>query len=335
MPRNGYAKHTTSDTLPIAMTERFRDRDIRFANGSRGQNIDVPSANPLNYWQAISDPQAMPRVTIDGKLFVPPRMPNAKKPPLVIIAPGSLGISAGNMQHAETLSNEGIAVFVLDPFGPRDVTSTVANQTLFSFAASAYDVVAAVRVLSRRDEIDVTRIALQGHSRGGSAVLTATAKKFANDINVKAVLAAYPWCGHQFLDPDVGATEVRSIVGDRDEWVSAQQVQGHMQAIRLRGGKATWRIVAGAGHSFDRETKTQRLEDARVSPGAPTAYLRDDGAFIHPATGEGDPKLVDRDIAVYALKAGYGVRGASIGSEGDQPRIFRDDMVGFFQRTLL
>jgi len=313
------------------MTERFRDRDITFANGARGLNVDIPSANPLNYWQAISDPQAMPRVTLDGKLFLPP---GKTKPPLVIIAPGSLGISAGNMQHAETLTNEGIAVFVLDPFGPRDVTSTVANQTLFSFAASAYDVVAAVQVLAQRPEIDPQRMGLQGHSRGGSAVLTAVSKKFAPALNVKAVLAAYPWCGHQFLDPDVGATDVRSIVGDRDEWVSAQQVQGHMQAIRLRSGKASVRIVAGAGHSFDRETPVQKLNDARVSPGAPTAYLRDDGAFIHPATGEADPKLVDRDIAVYALKAGYGVRGASIGSQDDQPKIFRDDMISFFRRTL-
>jgi dienelactone hydrolase len=314
------------------MTERFRDKTIVFANGSKGQNLDVPSANPLNYWQAISDPGAMPKVMLDGKLFLPP---GKTQPPVVVIAPGSLGISAGNMQHAETLSREGIAVFVLDPFGPRNVTSTVENQTLFSFAASAHDVVATVRVLSERDDIDTQRIGLQGHSRGGSAVLTAASRRFARDINVRAVLAAYPWCGHQFLDPDVGAAEIRSIVGDRDEWVSAQQVQGHMQAIRQGGGNATWRIVAGAGHSFDRETPITKLPDARVSPGAPTAYLRDDGAFIHPATGEGDPKLVDRDIAVYALKAGYGVRGASIGSSGDQPKIFRDDMIAFFRRTLL
>jgi dienelactone hydrolase len=280
----------------------------------------------------------MPRVTIDGKLFMPPGV--TSDAPVVVIAPGSLGISAGNMQHAETLVGLGLAVFVIDPFGPRGVMSTVENQTLFSFAASAYDVAATVKTLVMRPEIDPHRIGLQGHSRGGSAVLTAVTRKFCEavhgfPISVKAVLAAYPWCGHQFLDPDVGVTEVRSIVGDRDEWVSAQQIQGHMQAIRLRGGTASIRIVAGAGHSFDREEPMRKLPDARVSPAAPTAYLTDDGAFIHPATGEADPKLVDRDIAVYALKAGYGVRGASIGSEGDQAKIFREDMIRFFRRTLL
>jgi dienelactone hydrolase len=317
--------------------QRFRDRDVVFAGGSRGENVDVPSANPLSYWQAISEPAAMPRVTVDGKLFLPPGVRG--RVPVVVIVPGSLGIAATHVRHAETLVDLGLAAFVLDPFGPRGITSTVANQTQYSFAASAYDVAATVKVLATRPEIDPRRIGLQGHSRGGSAVLTAVTRRFCEAVHdralsARAALAAYPWSGHQFLDPHVGATEVRAIVGDQDDWVSPQQVQGHVQAIRLRGGTASIRIVAGAEHSFDREEPLQTFPDARVSPGAPTSYLADDGAFIHPATGEADPKLVDRDLAVYALKAGYGVRGASLGSQGDQAALFRDEMTRFFGRTL-
>jgi dienelactone hydrolase len=322
----------------MSAPQRFRDRDVVFANGARGQNVDIPSANPRNYWQAISEPATMPRVTVDGKLF----MPNGThgRVPVVVVVPGSLGIAAIHLEHAETLVGLGLAAFVLDPFGPRNVTSTVSNQTQYSFAASASDVAAAVTVLAARPEIDPRRIGLQGHSRGGSAVLTAVTRRFCETVHdrslcVRAVLAAYPWCGHQFLDPDVGATEVRSIVGDQDDWVSPQQIQGHMQAIRLRGGTASLRIVAGAEHSFDRHEPLQKFPEAAVSPGAPTSYLVDDGAFIHPATGEADPKLVDRDLAVYALKAGYGVRGATIGSQGEQAMLFRDEMTGFFRRALL
>ena len=68
-------------------------------------------------------------------------------------------------------------------------------------------------------------------------------------------------------------------MGDRDEWCSPQQVQGHVQAIRLTGGKATMRLFAGAAHSFDRGTAIQRIAEASVSPGAPTSYIADDGAF--------------------------------------------------------
>jgi len=322
----------------MAPLQRFRDREVVFANGARGQTLDVASASPLNYWQAISDAGAMPRVTVDGKLFLP--VAAKARLPVVVIVPGSLSIAPSHLKHAEALVGMGIAAFVLDPFGARGVTSTVANQAQFSFAASAYDVAATVKVLAAHPAIDPARIGLQGHSRGGSAVLTAATRRFCETVHdssiaPRAVLAAYPWCGHQFLDPRVGTTEIRVVIGDQDDWVSPQQAQGYVQALRLAGATASIRIVAGAEHSFDREEAIQHIAEASVSPAAPTGYIDQGGAFVHPTLGAADPGLTDRDLAVYALKAGYGVRGATIGSQGDQPSLFREEMTGFFRRTLL
>ncbi len=120
-----------------------------------------------------------------------------------MIVPGSLGVAPSHLAHAEALTHAGFATFVLDSFGARGVTSTVANQTQFSFAASAYDVLAAFKVLASLPEIDASRIGAQGHSRGGSAVLTAATRRFADAVvgkgtGLKGVLAAYPWSGHQF-----------------------------------------------------------------------------------------------------------------------------------------
>lgn len=316
-------------------TPRFRDQAITFANGATGRNLDVPSASPRTYYQAISAPAEMPRTTIDGKLFLPPGVPGTARVPVVIVVPGSLGIAASHLAHAESLTGLGLAAFVLDPFGARGVTSTVANQTQYSFAASAWDVLAAWRVLAALPEVDPVRIGAQGHSRGGSAVLTAATRRFADAAlgesrGLAAVLAAYPWSGHQFLDPRVGATPVRVLMGDRDDWCSVQQVQGYVQAIRLTTGAVTLRLFGGAAHSFDRGTPVVRVPDAAVAPGAPTAYLADDGAFIHPLTGQADRTLTDRDMAVYGLKAGYGVRGASLGSGGQEAAEFRADMLEFW-----
>ena len=317
---------------------RFRDREVEFDNGVHGETLEVPGANPVNYWQVLNDRAAMPPVTVDGKLFLPTGLRG--RAPVVVVVPGSLSIAASHLKHAETLVGLGIAAFVLDPFGARGVTSTVANQAQFSFAASAHDVAATVQVLARHPAIDPARIGLQGHSRGGSAVLTAVTRRFCEAVHgpavsVRAVLAAYPWCGHQFLDPRVGATEIRVVIGDQDDWVSPQQAQGYVQALKLAGATASIRLVAGAEHSFDRLEPLQDIPDASVSPAAPTGYLADDGAMIHPTTGQPDRTLTDRDLAVYALKAGYGVRGATIGSQGDQATLFREEMTGFFRRTLL
>jgi dienelactone hydrolase len=278
----------------------------------------------------------MPRTTIDGQLFLPP---GAGRRPLVIVVPGSLGVAPSHLAHAEALVGAGLAAFVLDPFGGRQVTSTVANQTQYAFAASAWDVLAAWRVLAARPEIDPARIGAQGHSRGGSAVLTAATRRFADAVagpgrGLAAVLAAYPWSGHQFLDPRIGPTRLRVLMGDRDEWCSVQQVQGHVQAIRLTGGAVSMRIVGGAAHSFDRGTPVVRIADAAVAPGAPTTYLADDGACIHPLTGRPDPALTDRDVAVYGLKAGYGVKGASLGSHEGEAAAFREDMLAFWRQAL-
>jgi hypothetical protein len=77
-----------------------------------------------------------------------------------------------------------------------------------------------------------------------------------------------------------------------------------------------------------------RIADAAVAPGAPTTYLADDGSWIHPITGQGDPTLTDRDVAVYGLKAGYGVRGASLGGTPAEAAEFRDDMRAFWTAAL-
>lgn len=311
---------------------RFRDRTIAF-DGVVGRNIDIPSASPLNYHQVISKPADMPSVIVDGKLFLPASP--AKKLPLVMIVPGSLGVAPSHVAHAQTLVRAGFASFVLDSFSARGVTSTVANQTQFSFAASAYDVLAAFKVLAALPEIDAGRIGAQGHSRGGSAVLTAATRRFADAVvgrhaGLRGVLAAYPWSGHQFSDPAVGTTSVRVLMGDADEWCSPMQVQGHCQAIWLSGGDVTMRLIAGAHHSFDRGTEIVEIPDASVSPAAPTAYIADDGALIHPTRERGDPALTDRDLMIYALKAGYGRKGARIGSRPGEAELFRDDMVAFW-----
>ena len=320
---------------------RFRDQDIVFAGGSKGQNFDIPSANPVNYFQVVSKPADLPRLTIDGKLFLPSasRRKASEKFPLVMVVPGSLGVAPSHLAHAEALVDDGFAAFVLDSFGARDVTSTVANQTQFSSASSAYDVLAAWKVLAGHPQIDALRTGAQGHSRGGSAVLTAATRRFADavlgkGVGFKSILAAYPWSGHQFLEPDVGNTEIRVVMGDADEWCSPMQVQGHCQAIGLTSGKVTMRLISGAQHSFDRGTDIVDVPDASVSPGAPTVYLDNDGAFIHPLGDVADSKLGDRDLMIYALKAGYGRKGARIGSRDGESELFRADMLAFWRRTL-
>jgi hypothetical protein len=94
------------------------------------------------------------------------------------------------------------------------------------------------------------------------------------------------------------------------------------------------RLFAGAQHSFDRGTPVTKIADARIAPAAPIGFVADDGAFLHPLGERPDPALVDRDLMVYALKAGYGGIGARIGSGPGEAELFRDDMMAFWRRVL-
>src|ERR1700759_56257 len=99
---------------------RFRDKAITFANGAVGETIAIPSASPTNYHHVITGRGDMPKVDLDGKLFLPPANKRTTgKLPLVIIVPGSLGVAPSHVTHAETLTDNGIAAFVLDNFAGR------------------------------------------------------------------------------------------------------------------------------------------------------------------------------------------------------------------------
>ena len=56
--------------------------------------------------------------------------------------------------------------------------------------------------------------------------------------------------------------------------------------------------------------------------------------MIHPTDDVPDPAPVDRDVMLYSVKAGFGVKGARIGSAAGEAKLFRDDMLAFWQRAL-
>ena len=303
--------------------------------GFQTQRLQIDTANPVNFHEAMSPAGPAARLQIEALLAVP----NGAGPhPAVIVVPGSAGVSANHIRHSVTLVNDGFAVCLLDPFGARSVQSTVANQAQYSFAASAYDVAAALDALVVNPLIDATRVSAQGHSRGGAAAVMAAMRPFvravAGDATLAGVYAAYPWCGQQFARPDTGRTVVRAIIGDQDEWCSVMAVQAQVQAIELAGGKASLRVVPNAHHSFDRYEDVVSIAEARVSPNAPIEYLADDGAMIDPVTGEPDPARTDAHQFRYALQAGFGQEGAAMGGREGQQALFEADMLAFHRAVL-
>tara|TARA_Y100001934_G_scaffold69369_1_gene86102 strand:- start:391 stop:1365 length:975 start_codon:yes stop_codon:yes gene_type:complete len=318
--------------LTLMSSIALNEIPYRLNNGIEGELWQVRTADVRSFHELISFPERAVALSIDAQLFFPPGI---ESPAAVIVVPGSLGVGSSHMRKAELLVSAGIAACVIDPFRQRGVTSTVSNQAQYSFAASAWDVIATLEQLTNLERVDPSRIGAQGHSRGGSAVLSAIClqRLLETSNTFSAVYAAYPWCGQQFLNPQVDPTRVRAIVGDQDEWCSPQQVQGYIQAIRLTGGDATCKIVDGAHHSFDRDTPLEMIAEASVAPSAPTIYVNDDGSMIHPISGETATEWSERELMLYSMRAGFGRRGAHIGGSGQLADIFHSDMMSYWQST--
>ena len=90
-------------------------QSLRLENGLSGSSIRIATGNPLNFFQAISEPQSVKTVEIWAQLF----QLSSEKTALVIVVPGSLGLSESHVLKARLLTDAGIAVCLIDPFGER------------------------------------------------------------------------------------------------------------------------------------------------------------------------------------------------------------------------
>jgi dienelactone hydrolase len=311
----------------------FTEDRVVLANGAVGTTVHIDSATPKSYQEIVARDE-FPSVRLNAKLFLPGG--NARHP-VVIIAPGSSGVGNSAIAHATALTSADIAVLVIDPFGARSVTSTVADQGQFSFAASSYDVLAAAKYLAGLPEIDRAHIGALGYSRGGTAVLQAAVSPLASavlggEISLRAVAAAWPWCGYQFERPDTRPTAIRFFVGDLDNWVSPIQCQGYAALMQERNPGVSIRVFRNAVHGFGKGQPLRDQPDAMTALNAPITYINARGEILDPYTGSPlsgiDPGALAKRTAPFLS------RGARVGSQDDQAQQFVTDMVDFFRRQL-
>jgi dienelactone hydrolase len=312
----------------------FAQRTITFTNGITGKPLTFESANPRNYEDVIGK-LPMPAIKLDGQLFVPK---GAGPFSIVILTPGSGGVSPDHLNHAEALTSAGLAVYVLDPFTGRGVKETGSDQTQFSFAASAYDILAAARMLATQPNLDKKRMGILGYSRGGAAVLTAISQQMSQavlggELSFKAALVGWAWCGHQFEQAITAPTVVRFLLGDSDSYVSPVQCQGQASAMAATNPRVSVRLFKDAQHGFGYSMPITELPDAIKAFNCPIVYFNDKGQFLDSYTGEVIPGADDKYyLTRYAAR--WVTRGASYGTKPGQKEAFLADTVGFFKENL-
>jgi dienelactone hydrolase len=199
-------------------------------------------------------------INIVGHLFLPA---GADKVPAVILVHGSGGIYDAVLDFwPKQFNAAGIAVFTLDMFGPRGVTSTAEDQSKVPFSADVADVFAALRLLATHPRVDARRIAVMGFSRGGVATLRASVERIAvsqqlpDSLRFAAAIPTYAGgCNGIFrlvVKPGVfSKAPMMFIHGDADDYTPIGPCKEYADQIGKAGTPVEFVTIEGAHHKFD------------------------------------------------------------------------------------
>lgn len=187
-------------------------------------------------------------LALDGTLYPP-----AAKPPwpVMLFVHGSGGLLRWHRRYAELLGAEGVAVAMLDHFGPRGIRRTVTDQEQLSSETMARDAHAALAVLAADPRIDAARAGVMGVSKGGSTAWRAALRRFAGPRRFALHLGLYPGCETRYHDMTTTGAPIVLIVGLADSYTGHQPCFELGAALRAGGSAVEMYGLPGAMHGWD------------------------------------------------------------------------------------
>ncbi len=244
---------------------------------------------PGHLWTPLMPALAEGRpATVSGVLTLPP---GTARVPAVILTHGCAGITGAETNWATTLNGLGMATFVVDSFGGRNIPEVCTGRYSVNIASVMTDVYRALNLLATHPGIDPSRIAIMGLSFGGRTALWVSQTRFQErygqgPLRVAAYLAFYPAsCYIRLADEDrISGGPIRIFHGAADDWIPVGPCREYVGRLRRAGKDAALLEYAGAHHSFDNPRSPTRTWPDALSP-RNCAFAEQDGTIVDPVTG--------------------------------------------------
>jgi len=250
-------------------------------------------------------------LTFPGSLFTPPFMPAPEdgKPatvfgilrlpegndrvPAVVLTHGCSGITGAETYWASSLSQLGVATFVVNSFVGRSIPRVCAGPHTISMASVLTDVYRARDLLAAHPRIDPGRIAVMGFSFGGRTALWASQLRFQQRYDrgpsrFAAHLAFYPTnCHIRLADEDrVSDAPIRIFHGAADDATVIGRCREYVARLRAAGKDVTLLEYADAKHWFDNADLAGRQTMFGFVTFNNCTFLERDHRIVDAATGE-------------------------------------------------
>lgn len=248
--------------------------------------IGITSASPYQLAELLEMETPAYDLDISGDL-VYPRNPQHAMPAFIFMH-GSGGMLLRHQSYLELARELGFVTLQIDSFGPRNVSSTVGNQTNVTAAMMATDALRALKYLAEQPNVDPEKIVIMGSSKGAIAALFSTwnpiRQKIVGNFDFAGYMLLYPLCV-DIEDGNVTEKPVRVFIGNKDNWTPAQPCIEQVERMKALGRDWSITLYQDAYHGFDAPIEGIRSMPHAYSMAECAIALRSDGYEYETGSG--------------------------------------------------
>lgn len=266
---------TTAAHADLDLSGDWRQADVR------PERLSVASTSPFGLADAVRGDA--PATDADVTFYRAEGASAEQPAPAVILLHGAGGVSrVREGRYARELAGQGVAVAVIDVFGPRGGGGFIERLMTTTEAMALADAFATLRWLDARPDVDARRTALVGFSYGAMSTVYAAYRQVAAAFDAPFPFAAhvafYGPCIARFAEPATTGAPVMLLWGEQDAIVDAEACLTLAGDLEAGGSRVEIRRY-DARHRWDGSSRSWRapvhIAQCRFTV-APDNTVRDD-----------------------------------------------------------
>ena len=307
---------------------------MKFKSGDDG-NIFYQSSSPFEFYDIFNGSSKKEQEVFGTLVF-----PEAKKKtyPLVICMHGSMGWAMSSHDHSVNFLENGFAIFKVQSFESRNVTSIVEDQVQVTVATAQTDCFEALKILSNHPDIETNNIFIAGWSFGGSTAIYSAwepiAEKLApNGERFKAFLAFYPGAYMWPEEMRWSKQPILSLIGKDDDYTPSSLIEELSPAINEAGGNSSIILYEDSHHSFDRVDPVTYLPNA-VALSKKHSIIKKDGSQYYDGEDGVRYEMNTVEGRIKLIQSGLAPIGAHLGCNWKARRASMKDSLNFLKENL-